>query len=84
MIFSYFNVEPAHQPRVLKWGILGAIVLRFVLILLGTYLVSRFEWVFVLFGIGFCIPPTRWLSLWKKNLTQTKTFCFADCAGSFR
>ncbi|MBK8576211.1 MAG: TerC family protein [Elusimicrobia bacterium] len=51
MIFSYFNVEPAHQPRVLKWGILGAIVMRFVLILLGTYLVSRFQWVFFLFGL---------------------------------
>jgi tellurite resistance protein TerC len=50
MIFSYFNVEPSHQPRVLRWGILGAIVLRFVLILLGTYLVSRFEWVFWIFG----------------------------------
>ncbi|MBP9699379.1 MAG: TerC/Alx family metal homeostasis membrane protein, partial [Elusimicrobia bacterium] len=43
-------VEPSHQPRVLRWGILGAIVLRFVLILLGTYLVSRFEWVFWIFG----------------------------------
>ncbi len=51
MIFSYFNVEPSHQPRVLKWGILGAIVMRFVLILLGTYLVSRFQWVFLIFGV---------------------------------
>lgn len=51
MIFAYFNVEPSHQPRVLKWGILGAIVMRFVLILLGTYLVSRFQWVFLIFGV---------------------------------
>lgn len=51
MIFSYFNVEPSHQPRVLKWGILGAVVLRLALILLGTFLVSRFQWVFLVFGV---------------------------------
>ena len=50
MIFSYFNVDPAHQPRVLKWGILGAVFLRLALILLGTYLVKRFQWVFYIFG----------------------------------
>lgn len=50
MIFSFFNVEPTHQPRVLKWGILGAIVMRLVLILLGTFLVNRFQWIFLIFG----------------------------------
>lgn len=51
LIFSFFNVGPAQQPRVLKWGILGAVVLRLGLILLGTFLVSRFQWVFLVFGV---------------------------------
>jgi tellurite resistance protein TerC len=50
MIFSYFKVDAAHQPRVLKWGILGAVVLRLILIMAGGALVHRFEWIFYVFG----------------------------------
>lgn len=51
MIFSYFNVPPLLQPRVLKWGILGALVMRFVLILVGAALIERFHWILYVFGI---------------------------------
>jgi tellurite resistance protein TerC len=50
LIFSYFSVPAAAQPKVLKWGILGAIVMRFVMILLGALLLRRFEWIVYLFG----------------------------------
>ncbi len=50
MIFSYFNVPPEQQPRVLKWGILGALVLRFILIFVGAALIKQFEWVLYIFG----------------------------------
>ena len=50
MVFSYFRVEPAHQHRVLYWGILGAFVMRATLIILGASLVSRFSWLIYLFG----------------------------------
>ncbi|MDP1647881.1 MAG: TerC family protein [Rubrivivax sp.] len=50
MIFSYFAVPPAYQKRVLMIGIIGAIVLRTVMILLGSWLVSEFHWVLYLFG----------------------------------
>jgi tellurite resistance protein TerC len=50
LIFSYFGVPAAAQPKVLKWGILGAIVMRFVMILLGALLLQRFEWIVYLFG----------------------------------
>jgi len=50
MIFSYFQIAPEHQPRVLKWGILGAVVMRFGMILVGTALVRRFDWVLYIFG----------------------------------
>lgn len=50
MIFSYFRVEPLYQPRVLKWGILGALVMRFVLIFAGAALIRSFHWMLYLFG----------------------------------
>ncbi|HSM21944.1 MAG TPA: TerC family protein [Rubrivivax sp.] len=50
MIFTYFAVPREFQKRVLMIGIVGAIVLRTVLILLGSWLISNFHWVLYLFG----------------------------------
>ncbi len=50
MIFTYFAVPPEFQKRVLMIGIVGAIVLRTVMILLGSWLISEFHWVLYLFG----------------------------------
>lgn len=50
VIFSAFKVPPAHQHRVLFWGILGAVVLRGIFIGVGTALVQRFTWVMYVFG----------------------------------
>jgi tellurite resistance protein TerC len=50
LIFSYFAVPPAFQKRVLMFGILGAIVLRTVMILLGAWLLDQFHWVLYVFG----------------------------------
>ena len=50
MIFSYFQVPRMHQPRVLKWGIIGALVMRGVFIILGIELIERFHWMVYLFG----------------------------------
>jgi TerC family integral membrane protein len=50
LIFNYFSVPAAAQPKVLKWGILGAIVMRFLMILLGALLLQRFEWIIYVFG----------------------------------
>jgi tellurite resistance protein TerC len=50
MIFTYFAVPPAFQKRVLMIGIVGAIVLRTVLILLGAWLVAQFHAVLYVFG----------------------------------
>ena len=50
MIFTYFAVPPEYQKRVLMIGIVGAIVLRTVMILLGSWLIAEFHWVLYLFG----------------------------------
>ena len=50
LIFAYFGVPAEAQPKVLKWGILGAIVMRLVMIALGALLLQRFEWIIYVFG----------------------------------
>jgi tellurite resistance protein TerC len=50
LIFQYFAVPAEAQRRVLSWGIFGAMVLRGAMILLGTLIISRYEWVIYLFG----------------------------------
>ena len=50
MVFGYFRVAPEHQHRVLFWGIIGAFLMRAVLIIAGTALVKEFHWLIYLFG----------------------------------
>ena len=54
LIFSYFGVPAQYQYRVLFWGVVGALVMRGVLILLGASLLSTFHWLIFIFG-GFLI-----------------------------
>lgn len=50
LIFTYFAVPPAFQKRVLMIGIIGAIVLRTVMILVGAWLLDQFHWILYVFG----------------------------------
>lgn len=50
LIFSAFKVDTRHYHRVLFWGIMGALIMRFIFIFLGAALVNRFEWVLYIFG----------------------------------
>ncbi|MBN1204423.1 MAG: TerC family protein [Myxococcaceae bacterium] len=50
MVFGYFRVALEHQHRVLFWGIIGAFIMRAVLIIAGTALVKEFHWLIYLFG----------------------------------
>jgi tellurite resistance protein TerC len=65
MIFSYFAVPLEFQKRILVYGVLGAIVLRALMILLGAWLIAQFHWVLYLFGAFLLI-------------TGIKMFIFAD------
>jgi tellurite resistance protein TerC len=58
MIFLSFNIQPKYYKRVLFWGILGAIVMRFIFIFTASALIQRFAWFLYIFGgmlliIGF-------------------------------
>ncbi|WP_370547941.1 TerC family protein [Edwardsiella tarda] len=50
MLFSYFAVPASMQRRVLVYGVLGAIILRTVMIFAGSWLVTQFQWILYLFG----------------------------------
>jgi tellurite resistance protein TerC len=50
LIFSYFKVPAKYQHRVLYWGVLGALVMRAVMILVGAALIAKFHWIIYFFG----------------------------------
>ena len=50
MIFSYFKVPGKYQHKVLFWGIVGALVMRGLLIFVGVTLINQFHWVLYIFG----------------------------------
>ena len=62
LIFSYFGVPAQAQPKVLKWGILGAIVMRFIMIALGALLLDRFDWIIYVFGGILLLTGVRMLT----------------------
>ena len=50
LIFTFFAVPATYQHRVLFWGILGALVMRGIMIVAGAALIDRFSWIIYLFG----------------------------------
>jgi tellurite resistance protein TerC len=50
MIFSYFSIPRLYQPKILKWGIIGALVMRAVFIFVGIELLEMFHWMIYIFG----------------------------------
>ncbi len=61
MVFSYFSVPPEYQRRVLIYGVLGAIVMRAVMIMAGAWVVSQFHWVIYLFGAFLVLTGIKML-----------------------
>ena len=61
LVFISFKIEKKYQHKILFWGILGAIILRGMLILLGTTLVDRFHWIFYIFGIFLIYSASQML-----------------------
>ena len=59
MIFTYFAVPPEFQKRALMIGIVGAIVLRTIMILVGSWLIAEFHWVLYVFGAFLVITGLK-------------------------
>ena len=61
LIFAYLRIPTQYQYRVLFWGIVGAIVLRGLMIAAGTTLLHRFDWMFYVFGAILLLSALRML-----------------------
>lgn len=58
-IFTYFAIPPELQKRVLLWGVVGAIVMRAVLIYAGALLIQEFSWIFYVFGVFLVVTGVK-------------------------
>ncbi len=74
MIFSYFHVGKKHQPKILKWGIFGALVMRAVFILAGISLIERFSWMIYVFGGILIITGMKMLLGGEEQIEPEKNF----------
>ncbi len=70
MIFTYFAVPPSYQKRVLMIGIIGAIVLRSIMILAGGWLLQQFHWILYVFGAFLLLTGVKmwWAAGQEPNL----------------
>lgn len=74
MIFAYFRVPLAQQHRLLVWGVLGAVVLRGVMIAAGAVLIERFDWIVYVFGLLLLASAVKMLVTRHDNLDPDKNF----------
>jgi len=80
VIFRAFQVDERVQHRVLEWGILGALVMRGIMIATGAALVSRFSWILQLFGVFLVYTGLRMLAKRDKTVhyERNPVFRFAS------
>lgn len=78
LIFSAFKIPARYQHRVLFWGILGVLILRGIMIALGSWLIHQFEWVTYLFAFFLIFTGIKMLFMQEvdKNIQETRFFRF--------
>jgi tellurite resistance protein TerC len=76
VIFRLYHVEERVQHRVLAWGIIGALIMRGILIAVGAELVSKFQWVLLLFGAFLVYTGIRMLRSNEKDVHYEKNPLF--------
>ncbi len=74
LIFTYFHVPIEYQHRVLFWGILGALLMRGLMIGLGVALINRFDWVLYLLGALLLVAGTKMLFSKGDKVEPDKNF----------
>src|SRR2546425_6793485 len=70
LVFSYFGLPPSYQPRVLFWGILGALAMRAAFIAAGVALLTRFHWVIYPFAGLLLVSAIRFLRGGETGIAQ--------------
>ncbi|RPI01101.1 MAG: TerC/Alx family metal homeostasis membrane protein, partial [Ignavibacteriae bacterium] len=69
MVFGFFAVPAIYQHRVLFWGIIGALIMRAAMIVIGTSLIAEFHWILYVFG-GFLIVTAMKMFFLKTEKTD--------------
>jgi tellurite resistance protein TerC len=59
LLFSYFAVPAQYQHKVLFWGIIGALIMRAVMIALGAKLITEFAWIIYVFGVFLIVTGIK-------------------------
>jgi tellurite resistance protein TerC len=74
MLFSFFAVPAELQKRVLLYGVLGAIVMRTIMIFAGAWLITQFHWILYIFGAFLLITGVKmyWFADEKPDLENNK------------
>ena len=70
LIFLSCGISANHKKRVLSYGILGAIILRFIFVILGIAVINRFKWVLYIFGILLIISGIKIMFNKEMNYTS--------------
>src|SRR6266436_4385886 len=76
VIFRTFAVDERFQHRMLEWGILGALVMRGMMILAGAELIQRFSWVLYVFGAFIVYAGIHMLFVKKEKVHPEKSLIF--------
>lgn len=72
LIFQYFAVPAELQPRVLKWGIFGAIIMRAIMIAAGALLLQQFNWIVYVFGVILLLTGLRMIRTEETRIEPEK------------
>ena len=59
LLFNYFDVPKKYQHKVLFWGIFGALIMRAILIFIGTALIAKFSWIIIIFGLFLIVAGLK-------------------------
>lgn len=62
LIFSSFGISVIYQKRILKYGIIGAIILRFIFVILGIAIINKFKWIMYIFGLLLIVSGIKMIS----------------------
>ncbi len=84
LIFAYFHVPSQYQHRVLFWGILGALVMRGIMIAVGAALVQRFDWMLYLFGAFLVFTGAKMLFFTNEGVRPERNLFLRAARKCFR
>lgn len=84
VVFSFCQIKPVYQHRVLYWGILGALVFRLSFILLGITLLQKFEWMYFIFGAFLCFSALMFFFQKEEKKDMSRNFLVKVAKKLFR